>query len=155
MILGVNVVPWFHLYVADRFGAHISYGNFTLHELGSVGSQNYWYSIAGTIALFGGALLIISGILTLLLRFKWSRLCAVIITTLGSTVVVYVSIRTGLPSWEAHGNVGFGREPGEWLCLVGALLGITCVALAVVPKYLHRSTRSRKLQGSSRVLTPT
>jgi len=131
VFIGTYWASWFSL--TGQTTVRVNFGSFTLYGLHSSFSAGDWYSHASQVMTAGGVVLAVSGLVGWFATGgKWWGIGCAVGMAAGAGVVIYASLATGLPNWRAVEPLYFSRGPGEWICLVGALLGIAgCILTSI------------------------
>jgi len=119
VIVGTYWMSWFSL---KGYNGH-SFGGSTLYHLQTFVTAG-WYSYASQVMVVGAIFLLVSGIVAMVLTdSKVWELCCAVGMALGAAIVLFASLKTGLPHWFTIEPLYFTRGVGEWVCISGAVLG--------------------------------
>jgi hypothetical protein len=149
VLLGTYWISWFSLSGLTSSNVH-SYGGFALYHLQTFVTSG-WYTYASQVMGLGAVILVVSGIVAVFApeTRPSKRGCAVGLAV-GSVIVLVAAFATGLPHWFTAEPLNFTRGAGEWVCVVGAVLGlIGCVMTATT------GSVSGKSQVEASASTPT
>ena len=131
VLLGTYWISWFSLSSLTS-SVPRSFGGSTLYHLQTF-VTNGWYTYASQVMTLGAVILVVSALAAVFAPKSrpWERGCAIGLAV-GSGIVLVAAFATGLPHWSAHEPLLFTRNAGEWVCVIGAILGlIGCLMTAV------------------------
>ena len=149
VLLGTYWISWLSLTdLASSPGR--PFARITLYDLQTF-VTNGWYTYASQVMALGAVILIVSGIIAVFAPESrpWIRGRAVGLAV-GSVIVLVAAFATGLPHWFTHEPLYFTQASGEWVCVVGAVLGlIGCVMMATTGSLSGKS----QVEASASTLT--